>query len=205
VIAASANSIHVHFGALEELPARRVEAFLETIDRADVRFVDAVKDAATRIGRSFEAAIDGGRINERGLFDFNYRPIPDTSPPQFLTPFTALCDDLLPPIQEPLLAMDPRIVFCAAVDTNAYLPTHNRKFSLPQRPGDQTWNVANSRHRRFFKDSAGLRAARTTRDFLMQTYERDLGGGEIVNLKEIDVPIYVRGKHWGGMRLGFRA
>ena len=39
------------------------------------------------------------------------------------TGFTALTDRLLPGIQEPMLAIDPRVVFCAAVDRNGFLPT----------------------------------------------------------------------------------
>jgi methyl-accepting chemotaxis protein len=127
--------------------------------------------------------------------------------PEALEPavITALCDRLLPAIQEPLLDLDPRVVFCAAVDTNAFLPTHNRTFSLAQRPDDPVWNAANCRNRRFFKDSTGVRAARTTRDYLMQTYDRDMGGGIAVTLKEVDAPINVGGRHWGGLRLAFRA
>jgi methyl-accepting chemotaxis protein len=51
-----------------------------------------------------------------------------------LTRFVTLTDRLLPPIQEPVLNLDPRIVFCAAVDRNGYLPTHNRKFSPSHSP-----------------------------------------------------------------------
>jgi hypothetical protein len=32
----------------------------------------------------------------------------------------------------PLLGLDERVAFCAAVDVNGYLPTHNRKFSAPR-------------------------------------------------------------------------
>ena len=116
-----------------------------------------------------------------------------------------MCDRVLPDIQEPLLSLDSRVVFCAAVDKNAYLPTHNRKFSQPPRAGDPAWNAANCRNRRFFKDSAGIRAARSTRDFLLQTYDRDMGGGTSVTLKDVDVPIRIGGRHWGGLRLAFEA
>jgi hypothetical protein len=116
-----------------------------------------------------------------------------------------LCDRVLPPIQEPVQAMDPRVVFCAAVDRNGYLPTHNRQFSHPQRPGDTVWNTANCRNRRIFNDRAGLSAARTIRQHLLQTYDREMGDGVVVTLKEVDVPIQVQGRHWGAIRLAFRA
>ena len=49
------------------------------------------------------------------------------------------------------------MVFCATVDRNGYLPTHNRKFSQAQRPGDVVWNTANCRNRRVFNDRVGSR------------------------------------------------
>ena len=84
---------------------------------------------------------------------------------------------MLPPIQEPLLANEARMVFCAAVDRNGYLPVHNRKYSLPQRPGEKAWNTANSRNRRIFDDRAGLASARNVRPYLIQVYPRDMGNG----------------------------
>jgi methyl-accepting chemotaxis protein len=118
---------------------------------------------------------------------------------------TCLPRELLPSIQEPLLELDPRMVFAAAVDRRAYLPTHNRKYSHPQRRNDPVWNVAHCRNRRIFDDRAGLAAARNTRPFLIQSYMRDMGGERMVRLKEIDAPILVHGRHWGGMRLAYSA
>jgi methyl-accepting chemotaxis protein len=198
------TSVHLAFSQLADGDRKRLEAYLHAIDDSDRTMVDAVSAAARRIEAAFEEAIKRGRISDHGLFDFTYRLIAGTDPEQYEAPFTALCDSELPAIQEQMLARDPRVVFCAAVDRNAYLPTHNAKFSLPQRPNDPLWNAANSRNRRFFKDRAGLTAGRTTRKFLIQSYDRNMGGGVTVTLKEIDVPLYVGGKHWGGLRLAFR-
>ena len=118
--------------------------------------------------------------------------------------FTELTDRLLPPIQEPVAGSDERIAFCAAVDENGYLPTHNKKFSQPQRPGDIVWNTANSRNRRIFNDRVGLAAGRSTAPFLVQTYRRDMGAGNFVMMKDISAPITVRGRHWGGLRLAVK-
>jgi methyl-accepting chemotaxis protein len=64
------------------------------------------------------------------------------------------------------------------------------------------WNNANSRNRRIFDDMTGLLAGRNTQKVLSQTYPRDLGGGRIELIKDISAPIHVRGKHWGGLRMG---
>jgi methyl-accepting chemotaxis protein len=63
------------------------------------------------------------------------------------------------------------------------------------------WNTANSRNRRIFNDRTGLGAGRNTQPFLVQTYRRDMGGGTFIIMKDISAPIFVNGRHWGGVRL----
>ena len=103
-----------------------------------------------------------------------------------------------------VLKRDPRIVFCAAVDRNGYLPTHNKIYSQPQ-GDDPVWNAANCRNRRIFNDRTGLAAGRNRRKFLLQTYRRDMGNGNYVLMKDASVPIKIDGRHWGGLRIGFKA
>jgi methyl-accepting chemotaxis protein len=96
------------------------------------------------------------------------------------------------------------MVFCLAIDRNGYIPVHNRKYSEPQRPRDPVWNAANCRNKRIFDDRAGISAARSTRPFLVQAYLRDMGGGVTVMMREVDAPIRVFGRHWGGFRTAYR-
>lgn len=168
----------------------------------DGHMIEVVQDLAGRVGALFERAIAEGRISERDLFDATYRPIEGTSPQQVVAPYTAFTDQMLPALQEPVLDVDPRIVFCAAVDRNGYLPTHNKKFSHPQ-GDDPVWNASHSRNRRIFDDRVGLKAGCNTEPFLMQSYRRDMGGGEFALMKDVSAPITVRGRHWGGFRMGF--
>ena len=127
---------------------------------------------------------------------------PGTEPLQHQTRFLDLAEKLLPDIQEPLLASDRRMVFCVAVDRNGYLPVHNMIYSKPQRPGDVLWNAVHSRNRRIFDDRAGLSAGRVVRPYLIQNYPRNMGD-RIVMMWEIDAPIRVFGKHWGGLRTAY--
>jgi methyl-accepting chemotaxis protein len=184
----------------EALVELTVMSGVETPDSPYVRM--AVETAAV-VSRAFERAIDRGDITLAQLFSRAYQPIPGVRPEQMLAPFTRLTDRILPPIQEPIAAGDPRIVFCAAVDDNGYLPTHNKKFSQP--PGaDPVWNAANCRNRRIFGDRVGLAAARNQRPHLVQTYRRDMGGGKFALMKDASAPIVVRGRHWGGLRVAYR-
>lgn len=168
----------------------------------DDRFIRRVTEDAATMGRLFERAIAEGEIGEQELFVRHYTPIAGSDPEQVVAPFTHLTDRLFPPIQEAALDLDDRVVFCAAVATGGYLPTHNRKFSQPQ-GSDPVWNTANCRNRRIFDDRVGLKASRNTEPFLLQVYRRDMGGGEFRMMKDLSAPIIVGGRHWGGLRLAY--
>lgn len=173
------------------------------IETPDTPIIDLSRATAQRIGRMFELAVARNDISMADLFDEAYRPVAGSNPPQHMTRFVELTDRLLPEVQEPILKFDPRIAFCAAVDRNGYLPTHNLVYSKPQ-GDDPVWNSANCRNRRLFNDRTGLSAGRSTRSFLLQTYRRDMGGGNFVLMKDVSAPISVKGRHWGGFRIGFR-
>ncbi|CAM2153925.1 methyl-accepting chemotaxis protein [Pararobbsia alpina] len=173
------------------------------VETEDTRFIAVVEQTAARIAKAFEAGLARGDISMSDLFDDKYQPIAGTNPLQHMTRFTAFTDRVLPEIQEPLLSFDPRVAFCAAIDRRGYLPTHNLKFSQPQRE-DPVWNAANCRNRRIFNDRTGGAAGANTKRFLLQTYRRDMGGGNFVLMKDASAPIVVGGRHWGGFRMGYR-
>ncbi|MDI1345915.1 MAG: methyl-accepting chemotaxis protein [Pseudolabrys sp.] len=202
VVNQSALGLHLAFDALDEATRARLEHKLATIRSDNTEFIDRAIAAADRMSRLLEEAVRERRISLDDLFDNTYVPIPNTNPQQYTTRFLALTEQLLPAIQEPLLASDKRMVFCAAVDRNGYLPVHNAAYSKPQRPGDVVWNTANCRNRRIFDDRAGLSAGRVVRRYLIQNYPRDMGD-HIDMMWEIGAPIRVYGKQWGGLRTAY--
>ncbi|MBR0964874.1 methyl-accepting chemotaxis protein [Bradyrhizobium diazoefficiens] len=173
------------------------------VETADAPLIRIVMDTAKRISATFEAAIDRGEITLAKLMDENYREIAGTDPKQYLTDYVDFTDRVLPEIQDPIQKSDPRIVFCVAWARNGYLPTHNPNYRLPQGK-DPVWNNANCRNRRLFSDRTVKKIAANTKPFLLQTYRRDMGGGQFVLMKDLSAPIMVRGKHWGAFRMGFR-
>ncbi|WP_210396824.1 methyl-accepting chemotaxis protein [Motiliproteus sediminis] len=155
--------------------------------------------ARNEIQAAFEGAIDSGRLSEQDLFDRDYQPIANTSPQKFHTRYDQLCDELLPPIQEPVLQQNNAIVYAIANDNKGYVPTHNRVFSKPL-TGNYDTDFAGNRTKRLFNDRTGARCGAHTEKMLVQTYKRDTG--EIMH--DLSVPIFVKGKHWGSLRMGYR-
>lgn len=185
------------------------EQLLETVaeygvDTPDTPYIAAVQESAGQIAALLEGALRTGSITAADLFDEQYKPIPGTEPAQHTTRFCALADRLFPQVQEKMLTLSDKVVFCIAADRNGYIACHNAKYNQPQRPGDLAWNTANSRYRRIFDDRTGLASGRNTRPFLLQTYRRDMGGGQFVVMKEVAAPIVVNGRHWGGLRLAYK-
>ena len=200
----SQRAMHIQFNASKDEKFDIIEQLLADTRADDARYIEAVKSAAKELEGKLDNAVVNGAITEEDLFDTDYRLVKGSDPRQFMTKFTELTDELFPSVQERMLSFSDRVVFCAAMDRNAYLPTHNLKFSHPQKPDDPVWNAANSRNRRKFDDRAGISGARTRTGHLLQTYDRDMGGGKIVTLKEVDAPINVRQRHWGCLRLAYR-
>ncbi|MFD1625462.1 methyl-accepting chemotaxis protein [Azospirillum griseum] len=184
------------------------ESLIETtvdlgVETADSPFLRRAQRVAVQLSTRLEAGLAIGEIGEADLFDEEYAPVAHSNPPQFKTRFTDFTDRAFPDILEPAFAADPRTASCVAVDRNGYLPTHNQRYANPQGP-DPVWNAAHCRNRRIFDDRAGLTAARNRKPFILQTYRRDMGGGRFVTIKEVSVPILVRGRHWGAVRLNYR-
>jgi methyl-accepting chemotaxis protein len=173
------------------------------VTTADTPVIELGVETARRISTEFESAIEAGAITEAQLFDERYREIPGTNPKQYLTDYVRFTDRVLPPIQDPVQKADPRIIFSVAWAKGGYLPTHNPNYSQPQ-SSDPVWNAAHCRNRRVFDDRAVKKVAQNTNRFLLQTYRRNMGGGNFVLMKDLSAPIFVRSRHWGAFRIGFR-
>ena len=189
---------------LLDLSERLIELIAGSgVETSDSPLIRIAIDTAKQIAAAFETGLARSDISLAQLMDEKYREIPGTNPKQYLTDYVAFTDKILPPIQDPIQKIDPRIVFCVAWAKGGYLPTHNPNYRLPQ-GADPVWNNANCRNRRLFNDRAVHKVAANTKPFLLQTYRRDMGGGNFVLMKDVSSPIYVRGRHWGAFRIGFR-
>lgn len=169
------------------------------LDDYHQRIYDLAREGAAAIGAQFEADIQAGRVSESDLFDRQYQPIANSYPAKYHTRFDAYADQVLPTIQEPLLARHEGLVFAIASTPQGYVPTHNRAFSQAQ-TGDRAVDTVKSRSKRLFNDPTGIRCGSHQQPLLLQTYSRDTG--ELMH--DLSVPITVQGRHWGGLRLGYR-
>ncbi|MBF0376571.1 MAG: HAMP domain-containing protein [Desulfamplus sp.] len=152
---------------------------------------------AKMISQILEESIDNGVFQITDVFDQQYAEIPGFDPPKFHTKYDAYLDKAILALQDEFLN-DGSVVFAVAVDNKGYLPTHNTRFNQPP-TGDKEKDLKLNRTKRIFDDETGLKAAQNTKKGFMQKYKRDTGE----EFYDFSSPIYVKGKHWGGFRVGF--
>jgi len=158
------------------------------------------REIRDRVTVALERAVADGTIGMAALFDRNYKPIPTTTPQKFTTAFDTLFDRIISPIQEEIVNSDSDVFYAICVDDRGYCPCHNLRYSKPL-TGDPDVDKVNNRTKRMFDDRTGSRGAKNTAGFLLQTYQRDTG--EVMN--DVSIPLYIGGRHWGGVRIGYRA
>lgn len=173
-----------------EMSEEMIEAVVvHGMEIVDSPFIDAAIRAAGELTAAFELALEHGTLAEDTLFPTDYQSIRETDPPRFLASYLAFVDTALPPIADSVLTSDGRIVDCALIDRQGYLTPHQT--AAPERG-------------RIYEDPVSVTAAHNTQPFVISTFKRRHGDGAEV-LKDVSAPIWVRGRHWGALRLAYRA
>ncbi|MBD1400012.1 methyl-accepting chemotaxis protein [Pelovirga terrestris] len=174
---------------LQELVSRFItgEGPFEQILSAGRQFRDQAAEQITTLVKS------GSNV-----FDTSYQQLPGTQPTKYRTSYDQIFAQRLQPLCDQVLKQVASGIYAICVDTNGYAPTHNSQYTRPL-SGDPDVDTLNSRDKRLFNDKTGLRSARNSENFLLQTYMRDTG--EI--LSDLSLPVQINSKHWGAVRIGF--
>jgi hypothetical protein len=166
----------------------------------DLQIKTWAEDCKKEVTTELDMLLSNGRLNIGQMFDTFYIPIPNTDPQKYHTQYDKYFDEVLQMILDKYLEKDKSILFVVIVDVNGYLPTHNLKYSK-NLTGDNKVDLLNNRTKRMFNDKTGLAAARNTNPYLLQKYSRDTGE----TMKDLSVPVIIKGKHWGAIRFGYLA
>jgi methyl-accepting chemotaxis protein len=182
---------------------RTAEKIYNTVGKFKVgNYHDTIKSYAVELRdksvTTLERAIADGRLSLAALFSTDYKPIPNTIPQKYSTPFDRLFDEIISPLQEEVLARDKKMFYAICIDRSGYCPSHNRRYTQPL-TGNADVDKNTNRTKRIFNDRTGIRCATNEDPFLLQTYLRDTG--EVMN--DMSTPIIIQGQHWGGVRIGY--
>ncbi|HEX2764122.1 MAG TPA: methyl-accepting chemotaxis protein [Allosphingosinicella sp.] len=189
---------------LEELSGDMLDRLASSgVEIDDTVFIERAKAANREVTVLIETAIERGELAEADVFDFDYVPIPGTNPIQYETRFCEWADAHIRPLLDRRKDSDSRHIGCVASDINGYLPTHVSERSLPQ-GDDPAWNAKFCRNRRNLIDDATRRAIASEKESMLVTYRMNLGEGRYLPVKNVFVPLYVRGRRWGNFELAYR-
>lgn len=143
-----------------------------------------------------ESAIEKGKLSVDDVFDTQFKPIANTNPQKFTTRYDAYADQTFPAVVDKILKENSTVLYSVAMHKSGYISTHNARAPLS---GDYERDLFGNRTKRIFTDR-GLRGANHEKSVLLQTYRREDG----VVMHDISMPIYVKGRHWGGYRIGYK-
>ena len=212
------RQVHEHGNQIHQLGrelAREIaesDAYSEQLRKATEASMALL--ARYRIGRgAFEEILEErqalaaefeNRLNELAqqgvdIFDRRYEPVPNTWPQKYRTRFVDRFKQALQDLTDRSKERFDGTIYSLLVDANGYIPVHHKATSQPI-TGDRDKDLLYSRDQRFYNSNeTEQRRASHTERFLLQTYIRDTG--EILN--DLSIPVYVNGKHWGAVVMGF--
>ena len=165
----------------------------QLLDRGEIE----AQVGAQMVGKMLEEAIDNGVFTMKDAFDTDYQEIPGFDPRKYHTKYDFYLDKAILSLEDEFLK-DEAVVFAVAVDSQGYLPTHNTRYQKAP-TGNRDKDIVGNRTKRMFNDTVGLAAAENTDGVLTQVYKRDTG----ITMWDVSAPISVKGRHWGGFRIGF--
>jgi methyl-accepting chemotaxis protein len=168
----------------------------------DTPFILKAQETCRQIKTAIEHAIDEGEISLEDVFDQDYQVIEGSNPVQYNVRFNDAADRLVRPILDQTKGADGRIIGSAIGDMNGYLPTHLTERSHPQGP-DPVWNDEHCRNKRILIDDTTRMALSSERPATLATYRMELGD-KYIPVKNIFVPLWIKGRRWGNFELAYR-
>ena len=168
----------------------------------DTPFISMSQEVARQIQSAVEGAIDAGECTLEDVFDRDYREVKGSNPVQYDTRFCIHADKHVRPILDQTKASDGRIIGSAIGDMNGYLPTHLTVRSQPQ-GDDPVWNDEHCRNKRILIDDTTRNALLSEKAATLATYRMELGEKNIP-VKNVFVPLWIKGRRWGNFELAYR-
>ena len=168
----------------------------------DTPFISLAQEVTRQIQADLEGAIDAGECTLEDVFDRDYREIQGSNPVQYDTRVCIHADKYVRPILDKTKASDSRIIGSAIGDINGYLPTHLSVRSQPQ-GNDPVWNDEHCRNKRILIDDTTRNALLSEKPATLATYRMELGD-KFIPVKNVFVPLWIKGRRWGNFELAYR-
>ena len=168
----------------------------------DTPFILKAQETMRSIQAAIERGIESGEIAMGDVFDREYRLIEGSNPEQYDNRFCDFADKYVRPLLDRVKSNDERLIGSAITDVNGYLPTHLTERSHTPGP-DPLWNDAHCRNKRIMMDETTAAAIVSEKPAMLATYRMELGE-KFIPVKNVFVPLWVKGRRWGNYELAYR-
>ncbi|MEO1045093.1 MAG: methyl-accepting chemotaxis protein [Pseudomonadota bacterium] len=169
----------------------------------DNRYLKRAFDGRAQLLNVVEQGLDDGSLTLDALFDRDYHPTNDIGPERFDSRLNAFADRHIRPLLDSITESDNKIYAAVCTNEDGYLPTHLSSRSRPPN-GDPEHDGRYCRNRLILLDHTTKEAIRRRNDkFFAAAYRFEPTPGTYKVLKNIFVPLWVRGEYWGNFELAY--
>lgn len=173
------------------------------LSHKDSPFVEQAVNARDEICALFEAALEDGRLTVEQLFDRTYVPLGEPGIERFDHSLNAFADRYVQPVLDRFWGDGLRTFGAVISNQDGYLPTHNSvRAKAPT--GNPEHDKVYCRNRMITLDKTTAEAVRRRDEsYYAAVYRFEPKPGDIKILRNIFVPIWVRGRYWGNFELPY--
>ena len=190
--------------ALEDISNVMFNQLIHTgLSHNDNPFVETAIATRDEILGLIERALGDGSLDETQLFDRNYIPRNDPGLERFDNRFNSFADHYIRPVLDRFRADGLKTFGARISNQDGYLPTHlSVRSHLPT--GDTVHDSIHCRNRMIMLDTTTCEAiAHKDDDYYAAVHRFAPATGEILILRNIFTPMWIRGKFWGNFQLAY--
>ena len=168
----------------------------------DSAMVGKAQAHAANLSRLVEDAIDRGELSLDEMFDQDYREVPGTNPKLYRTRFSDWADRVWQPAYDAFLEENREAHMCSAADMNGFLPTHISDRSRTP-TGDEAHDTQYCRNGRIMLEGVDMVAKKSSDPYTMAVYRHENDGRTYMVVRNVYVPLIVKGRRWGDAELAY--
>jgi methyl-accepting chemotaxis protein len=190
--------------ALEALSNVMFNQLVHTgLSHKDNGFVETAINARNEIVAIIEAALDDGRLAQEQVFDRQYKPRREHGMERFDNAFNDFADRNVRPVLDRFWGAGKTTYGAVISNEDGYLPTHiSERSHLPT--GDAKHDAAHCRNRMIVLDRTTSEAIAHKHDaYYAAVYRFEPHPGEVRILRNIFVPMWIKGRYWGNFELAY--
>ncbi|MDK2756400.1 MAG: methyl-accepting chemotaxis protein [Blastomonas fulva] len=173
------------------------------LSHRDNPYVETATDTGIEICSIIESALVSGTLTEAQLFDRTYRPRGEPGLVRYDNDFNDFADRHIRPILDRFWGAGKTTFGAVMSNVDGYLPTHiSERSHAPT--GDRTHDAAHCRNRMIVLDRTTSEAIEHKNDaYYAAVYRFEPHPGEVRILRNIFVPLWIRGRYWGNFELAY--